>query len=748
MPYLKENKPMNLSPFQWQQHKKATSCYICNGPFTEEDYKVRDHDHATGEYRGAAHQSCNLQKKRKIVIPIFIHNLRDYDAHLIMRGIHEYADKKKINVIPNNLERYVSFSLGPLRFLDSYQFMSSSLSALANNLEDFPHLEELFPSIWNGFVKEDLKLLTRKGVYPYCYMDSFNKFQETSLPPKQAFHSDLTGEDISNEDYNHAKQVWSTFHCQSLQDYHDLYLLTDTLLLADIFENFRKTCINTYNLDPAHYYTVPGLSWDAALKYTGAKLDTITDIDQHLFLERGMRGGISVITHRHAQANNPLLEDYNPEKPISYIVYLDKNNLYEWAMSQPLPTSNFQWVEDLTALNVLEVPDDADTGYILEVDLEYSSHLHDGHNEYPLAPESMKITEEMLSPYSRQLAEDLDLKTGAVQKLIPNLQDKKKYVLHYRNLKLYLSLGLKLSKIHRALKFKQEPWLKSYIDLNTQKRAQARNTFQKDFFKLMNNSVFGKTMENVRRHINVDLVTSPSQFKKLVAKPSYQRSKTFLNDEDGCLIAVDRQRCKVELKKPIYTGFSVLDLSKVLMYQFHYEYIKPQYGQHSRLLFTDTDSLMYHITTNDVYQDMKEDLELFDTSDYPSNHPLHSNANKKVIGKMKDETAGEPIKEFVGLRPKMYSFILDGGKEKKTAKGVKKSVKEREIQHVDFKNCLFNNVPQQHSMLGFQSDCHQLYTEKLTKTSLSPYDDKRYILADGVSSYAYGHYKISFLNTL
>ena len=176
-----------------------------------------------------------------------------------MRGIHAYADDKKINVIPNNMEQYISFSVGSLRFLDSNQFMLSSISKLAANLREFPHLEELFPQVWNGFEREDLALLARKGVYPYSYVDSFERFQETQLPPKAALFNDLTGEDISDEDYSHAQQVWNTFGCQSLQDYHNLYLLTDALLLADIFEQFCKTCIETYNLNPAHYHTASGV---------------------------------------------------------------------------------------------------------------------------------------------------------------------------------------------------------------------------------------------------------------------------------------------------------------------------------------------------------------------------------------------------------------------------------------------------------------------------------------------------------
>ena len=227
--------------------------------------------------------------------------------------------KRKINVIPNNLEQYVSFCLGSLRFLDSFQFMPFSLSQLATNLEDYPHLKELFPQVWD--VQGDFKLLTKKGVYPYDYVDSFEKFNNTKLPSKEQFYSQLNNEHISDDNYKHAKQ-WTTFGCQSLQDYHNLYLSTDTLLLAVVFENFRTICLDTYQLDPAHYYTAPGLAWDAALKYTDVKLDTLVDINQHLFIERGMRGGISMITHRHFEANNPLMEDYNPGECTSYILYL------------------------------------------------------------------------------------------------------------------------------------------------------------------------------------------------------------------------------------------------------------------------------------------------------------------------------------------------------------------------------------------------------------------------------------------
>ena len=501
LPYQLEVKPMVMTEEQEAEFQAATHCYMCEELFYEKEEnwcKVRDHNHATGEYRGAAHFSCNLNKRRTTHIPVFFHNLRGYDSHLIMQGIHRYAGKKSIRVIPNNMEKYVSFQLGNLRFLDSLQFLGpgASLDVLAANLTEFPHLKEQFEKVWSLGDLNDVNLLCQKGVYPYSHIKNFEVFEETRLPPKEAFKNDLTGEDISDEKYEFAQRVWTTMGCQSMGEYHDLYLYQDIFLLADIFEQFRQVCLKNYQLDPAHYYTVPGFSWDAALKFTKVKLETLHDIEMHQFLERGMRGGISMISHRYAQANNKYLQEYDPEKPTSFITYQDSNNLYGEAMTQSLPVSDFTWVDekDVKSFNVMTVQDDADTGYFLEVDLEYPKELHDLHSDYPLAPEKMLISHEMLSPYQQQLKEDLGYKPARVENLVPNLWNKEKYIIHYRNLKFYLAQGLKLQKIHRVLQFKQEAWLKSYIQHNTQLRAAAKNDFEKDFFKLLNNSVFGKTM--------------------------------------------------------------------------------------------------------------------------------------------------------------------------------------------------------------------------------------------------------------
>ena len=394
------------------------------------------------------------------------------------------------------MEKLISFSWGQFRFVDSYAFLSSSLDRLVTNTpkknlwitrQPYSCLGLRGPE--RELMNKKFDLVTRKGVYPFEYMDDFSRFDETCLPPKEAFYSSLSDEGITDSDYEHAQQVWRIFNCANVGDYHDLYLQTDVLLLADVFENFRRTALSTYKLDPAHYLTLPGYSWDALLKCTNVSLELITDPDMYLFIEKGLRGSISMVSHRHAIANNPQMENYDPEQPTSFLQYLDANNLYGWAMSQPMPTRNFDWVDYSEKL--LDTPPDSSTGYFLEVDLEYPASLHTEHNDYPLAPEQMVVTKDMMSPYQQKLVEDLELGAASFncKKLVPNLMSKQRYVLHYRNLQLYLSLGMRLAKVYNVLQFNQSAWMAPYIHKNTELRTKATNDFEKDFFKLMNNAV-------------------------------------------------------------------------------------------------------------------------------------------------------------------------------------------------------------------------------------------------------------------
>ena len=284
---------------------------------------------------------------------MIFHNLSGYDSHLFIKNLGFTAGN--IDCIPNNEEKYISFTKNievgsyidkkgetnpkchKIRFIDSFKFMSTSLDSLVNNLP-----EEAFTNLKKYYTDDKLSLVKRKGVYPYEYMNSLERFKENKLPSKESFYSALTGEDISNEDYQHAQKVWEAFEIKSMEGYLELYNETDVLLLADVFENFRDICLENYKLDPAHYFTAPGLSWDASLKMTKVELELLTDIDMLLMVEKGIRGGVSMISNRYSKANNKYMDDkFNLSEPSKYIQYLDANNLYGAAMSMKLPYTRF-----------------------------------------------------------------------------------------------------------------------------------------------------------------------------------------------------------------------------------------------------------------------------------------------------------------------------------------------------------------------------------------------------------------------
>ena len=739
MPVIEREEPMIFDEKAKREFETATDCCICKKPLDRENNViVRDHSHFDGHFRGAAHQVCNVNyriEKERYKLPVFFHNLRGYDSHLIMQALR--GNHGKIDVIPNNFERYASFTIGRLKFLDSMQFLSCGLEGLAKNLkeEDFHHISRFFPD------DRERALVTRKGAYPYRHMDSMEKFYETCLPTQDQFYNQLNDEPLSDADYQHARKVWDTFACRhetmTMKHYHDIYLMADVLLLADVFETFRKMSHELYGLEPLHYYSLPGLSWDAALKHSGVELELITNIDMYQMVEKALRGGIAMISKRYANANHPSLEGYDPSKPIRSLVYLDANSLYPWAMSQPLPVDQFEF--DEPNIDVTLISDDAEWGYILEVDLKCPLEKHPFFNDYPLAPEKMIVKRDMLSPFQQEHFPPGE----GVEKLVPNLYDKKKYVLHYRNLKLYLELGMELEKIHRVIKFRQMPWLKSYMDLNIQKRKEAACRGDKAMVqtvKLAMNAVFGKTMENVRKRKNIELITLEKIAKKRFAKPNFKNSKRF-HDE---LIAVQMTKPNIKLCRPIQVGFAILDLSKYHMYNFHYKTWLEHFPR-TRLLFTDTDSLAYEVEHDNLNEEIATFADAFDFSEYPVNHSLYNSVNRKVVGKFKDELHGDAMTKFIGLRPKLYSYEYRDShgvrQSKNTAKGVKKSVKDNKLTFEDYEHCLREMCVEPVSMNCIRSDHHQLFTYNINKIGLSAFDDKRFICDDGVTTLAHGHWR-------
>ena len=290
---------------------------------------------------------------------------------------------------------------------------------------------------------------------------------------------------------------------KNLGDYFDLYLMTDVLLLCDVFEKFIDTYLTCYGLDPAHYFSLPGSSWDAMLKMTRVELKHIRDINLYLFLEKGMVAGISHIANRYSKTNNKHMKNFNPDDITKYIMYFDANSLYGWPMMQYLLYGGFLSSDEVEKFDISSLSETSEVGYILEIDLEYLDELHNLHDDYPLAPNKINVTEDMLSDYCCNIANEYDISVGGVKKIVPNFKKREKYTTHYKNLMIYMSLGLKLVKIHRIVKFNQSPWMKEYIDFNTKKRINANNESE-NFFELAINSVFGKTMENLRNRMELN----------------------------------------------------------------------------------------------------------------------------------------------------------------------------------------------------------------------------------------------------
>lgn len=774
---------VQMTPEDWKIHKSAQNCWICKEEFSNNEVlsakgnlykpkcKVIDHDHATGSYIGAAHSDCNFKRQAKKFIPIYFHNLSKYDSHMILQVINKFGTGD-LNMIPKTEEEYISFSKRyttpsgdtyELRFLDSFRLLPASLDTLSSNVlkEDknkfrllmkYTTEKEQEAIFWDEKVENTSEILVLdknfdhkyktttsieikpriKGIYPYEFTDSWEKFNHTKLLNKSDFYDNLNQKSISNQEYEQYVKVWNAIG-GNLGNYSDLYLKTDVLALADVIHNFRDLGLKHYELDPVYYYTTPGYSMDAMLKMTKVNLELLSDFRMLQLIEHGMRGGISSVCgdrYVNIEGKNYITnQNIDKEDPLQeWLMYLDANNLYGYSMSEKLPTGNFKWVDDIQNLDSMIRADsysEDQTGYILSVDLVVPKT--ERFENYPLAPESKDISINQLSDYSKKLLEERDNYTET-EKLILDFTDKKRYTVHIKNLILYHKLGCEF-KIHEAISFDQSNWLKKYIDLNTELRKKAKNEFEKDFFKLMNNSMFGKTMEAIRERVEIKLADTWAKAAYQIRKPTYDKLKIFNEN----LIAIHMRKSSIYFNKPVYVGFCVLELSKHLMYDTYYNKMQKIFKD-VKLLYTDTDSFVIHVKDSNIYKIMQQNSDLFDFSDYPKEHILYSEKNKKVLGKFKDELNGNLMSERISLRSKMYAHkIYNSKKEDKRAKGIKKCNVKNDLSFKKYYDCLFKNENTNHEYKNFKTENHEIFTITTTKKGLSAFDSKRYYL-DAVRS--------------
>ncbi|XP_041675515.1 uncharacterized protein LOC121530461 [Drosophila eugracilis] len=708
------------------------SCCACEKVINDGDLD-KHFDQFSGKYVGPIHKNCKPKYKLSDpFFPVVFHNLSKYDIHLFITEL-----EGDLNPIPCNKELYIALTQTiklnalnryKIRYIDSVRFLNSSLEKLSSYMEDRD-----FKILATKFQGEKFRQMRRKGVFPYDYLDSFEKFNETQLPSIDSFYNSLSDENCSVEDYSFAQKVWDTFNCNTIRDYLKLYLESDVLILADVFENFRNICRRIYKLDPINYVTAPSISWDAMLKFTNVHLELISDGDMYNFLKRAVRGGLTQCSQRISIANNKYLNNFDPSKRNNFLSYIDANNLYGWAMSQPLPLSGFKFLtrEEIALFDYKNILSDGDVGYMLEVDLEYPPNQHDSHNYLPFCPENK------VPPGGKQA------------KLIADLTNKSGYIIHLKQLQLCLQHGLILRKIHRILSFTQSCWLKPYIDLNTNQRKLARNDFEKNFYKLMNNAVYGKTMENVEKRRKVVLVkhyesrqNSPG-FRQRIARNDFHSVELFGTD----LAAIESTPSQIMYDKPIYIGVAVLELSKWLMYEFYYNFLLVK-SPSTKIIYMDTDSFILS-SEDDFYETIKANPDRFDTSNYKLENKYQIiQANNREPGKMKDEHAGDVMTSFAGLKAKAYSCVVAKDKNKTESiqkiKGVKKSVIKK-LSHTDYIECIKYKKTFYGAQRVIRSRSHTLYTEIMNKISLNYKDDKRYILPDNCNTLAHGHYKIEHI---
>ena len=537
-----------------EDFKNNKICRFCEKNI--ESDKVRDHCHLTGKYRGPSHNVCNINVEQtdSIFIPFAFHNFSNYDCHIFFKRLNDLKkDKVKFKIIPKTNEEYISVTYGCIRFIDSHRFLSESLGKFVKSLDedDFKFLKKEFPGKW--------QYLNKKLAYPYEYFNSIDDYKKpVDNLKKEDFFSKLKNAYSDDEEIERTKEILKLFNIKNGEELTKLYRKSDVILLADVFEKFVKVSTKEYGINPLYCISLPGYTYQCALKNTDIKLQTLQDKDLILLIENNIRGGISsVMGDVHVKSD---------EK--NKIIYADATKLYGHSMSQLLPYDEIEmwhgqpdkywkWLD-----KILNTPDDSELGYFLEVDLKYPDDIKQKTKYFPFCPENKQINPNKYNEYMKSIKPEKYTKS---KKLICDWTDKKKYLIHYRMLKFYVRHGMIVEKIHEIILFKQIKWLEYYISFNTQKRNKAKNELEKDFFKLLNNAAFGKILENVRNRLGLEL-NKKGDIKKIIK----QQSKLTFNGIQKSYENYDSYTFKkneVVMDKAIYVGFAILELSKLHMYE-------------------------------------------------------------------------------------------------------------------------------------------------------------------------------------
>ena len=608
--------------------------------------------------------------------------------------------------------------------------------------DDFKLLKQHHPQI------EKHSLLLGKMLFPYTYFDNVDRLKETSLPPREAYFNDLTKEECSEADYETAVKIWETFELADLKSLVKLYCETDVLQTVDIFIRFRNVTMKEFELDPLHFVSLPSLCWQACMKVTDLRVELITDSDMYLMWQRAKFGGFTTVVSQYEKANNPLLDDFNPDDPISWMFYWDCTGMYSTVMqNNKLPCGNMRFLsdEEVAQLDYESYDPSGDIGYLVEcifsfVGKEVQVILAD----FPPCPVLRSVPADEQSPRMQRVAESMEIPLEVkTKKLIADLNPRVNYVLPLTSLQFILkTTGATLHSITRAIQFKQEAILTKYIQLCMDKRKAATNSFEISLFKLYCNAVFGVTLLDVTKYVNCHVVFTQARLKRLIDSPLYVRANEF----DKNAAVVEMKYSSTTIRQPIFLGISILALSKNLILDMYYNVLKKEYGSNISLQMSDTDSIVFKVfkeTENFYMSDiLPKFAHLLDTSNYDRSSPLYTDVRKKQLGTFTDETGGRIISECVALKCKAYSILVKDGDPFMKAKGCPTAERDR-LSHEDYKNTLFNQARVNVIFNRIGSKRQRLYTFQCSKVALSSYENKRYWIDTLYKSLPFGHYSIN-----
>ena len=585
-----------------EDYRNNNVCRFCEKEILSD--KVRDHCHLTSKNRGPAHSKCNINvtQKQSNFIPFVFHNFSNYDCHMFFtKLVDKKKDKVDFDIIPKTNEEYISVTYGCIRFIDSYRFLSSSLDSLVKTIVDnsnktlgnlkkeivdndeildivnkieenyseeddknIKNLKKYYPeeveileeALLNYMGENDLKLLktgfpdkwkylTKKLAYPYEY---FNSIDDSQKPvdnlKKEHFFSKLKNKCPDDDEIERTMDIIKKFNIKNGEEFTEIYLKSDVLLLACVFEKFIEVSVNEFDINPLYCVSLPGYTWQCGLKYTGINLQTLQDKDMILLLENNIRGGISSV-----MGDRYIKSDGNQK-----ILYFDANNLYGHSQSEPLTYDEIKYDNNVNLQDILNTPDDSDIGYFIEADLKHPDNIKKKTKNFPFAPVNKKINPDKFSDYMKEIKPDTYTQN---KKLICDWSDKKNYLVHYRILKFYLKHGMIVDKVQNVISFKHSRWLEKYINFNTKKRNQAVNDFEKDFYKILNNAFYGKTMENVRNRLKIKFIKKDDH-REIIKQQSKLTFNGIHKSYEICDSYTFKQN-EVLMDKPNYIGFTVLE---------------------------------------------------------------------------------------------------------------------------------------------------------------------------------------------